>query len=174
MKIELFVLPSVMRRDFMDAFVLSKEDFEMLHPAWREELETLGGDFDEWYEEAYLWEKMSPDLPVVGFEAALALLRSRTGTVLFMSESESSHKPCGLIRYGREICDFVAMADPRELADRIEHEWKEYPRLSGEAPQELTLPEDLYVFDTTLDWVIIFTHETVTDPETRLCRAFGV
>ena len=82
MKIELFVLPAVMRRDFMDAFVLSKEDFEMLHPAWREELETLGGDFDEWYEEAYLWEKMSPDLPVVGFEAALALLRSRIYTII--------------------------------------------------------------------------------------------
>jgi hypothetical protein len=66
------------------------------------------------------------------------------------------------------------MADPCELADRIEHEWKEYPRLSGEAPQELTLPEELYVFDTTLDWVIIFTHETVTAPETRLCRVFGL
>lgn len=174
MKIELFVLPAVMRRDFMDAFVLSKEDFELLHPACREELETVGGDFDEWFEEAYLWEKMSPDLPVVDFDTALSLLRNRRGTVLFMSESESSHKPCGLIRYGREVCDFVAMTDPVELADRIELEWKGSPRLTGEAPHELTLPEDLYVYDTTLDWVIIFTHETVTTPETRFCRAFGV
>lgn len=174
MKMEFFVLPSVMRRDFMDAFVLSKEDFEMLHPARREEIEAAGGDFDEWYDEAYLWDKMSPDLPVVDFDTALALLRSRAGTVLFMSESESSHKPCGLIRYGREVCDFVAMADAGELADRIEYEWREYPRLSREAPHELTLPEDLYVYDTTLDWVIIFTHETVTPPETRFCRAFGV
>ena len=174
MKLELFVLPSVMRRDFMDAFVLSKEDYEMFHPMRREELETAGGDFDEWYEEACLWEKMSPDLPAVDFDTALTLLRSRTGTVLFMSESESSHKPCGLIRYGREVCDFVAMADPHELSDRIEYEWRDCTRLSGEAPHELTLPEDLYVFDTTLDWVLVFTHETVTAPETRLCRAFGV
>ena len=174
MKIELFVLPSVMRRDFMDAFVLSKEDFELLRPACREEPETMGGDFDEWFEEAYLWEKMSPDLPVVDFDTALSLLRSRRGTVLFMSESESSHKPCGMIRYGREVCDFVAMADAGELSDRIEYEWREYPRLTREAPQELTLPEDLYVYDTTLDWVIIFTHETVTTSETRFCRAFGV
>lgn len=172
MKIELFVLPAVMRRDFMDAFVLSKEDFELLHPACREELETVGGDFDEWFEEAYLWEKMSPDLPVVDFDTALSLLRSRGGTVLFMSESESSHKPCGMIRYGREVCDFVAMADAGELADSIEHEWREYPRLTREAPHELTLPEDLYVYDTTLDWVIIFTHKTVTPPETRFCCAF--
>ena len=48
MKIDLFVLPSVMRRDFMDAFVLSKEDFELLHPACRGESEAMGGDFDEW------------------------------------------------------------------------------------------------------------------------------
>ncbi|MBP3667723.1 MAG: hypothetical protein J6K29_11830 [Clostridia bacterium] len=50
MKMDLFVLPSVMRRDFMEAFVLSREDFELLHPQWREELETAGGNFDEWYE----------------------------------------------------------------------------------------------------------------------------
>ena len=174
MKIELFVLPSVMRRDFMDAFVLSKEDFELLYPACREESEAMGGDFDEWYAEAYLWEKMSPDLPAVDFDTALSLLRSREGTVLFMSESESTHKPCGLIHYGREVCDFVAMADAGELADRIEYEWREYPRLTREAPHELTLPEDLYVYDTTLDWVIVFTHKTVAPPETRFCRAFGV
>lgn len=174
MKMDLFVLPAVMRRDFMDAFVLSKEDFELLHPTRREELETVGADFDEWYDEAYLWDKMSPDLPAVDFDTALTLLRGQRGTVLFMSESESSHKPCGLIRFGREVCDFVAMADPGELADRIEYEWKEAPRLTGSAPRELTLPEDLYVYDTTLDWVIVFTHETVTAPETRLCRAFGL
>ena len=158
----------------MDAFVLSKEDFELLYPACREESEAMGGDFDEWYAEAYLWEKMSPDLPTVDFDTALSLLRSRGGTVLFMSESESTHKPCGLIHYGREVCDFVAMADAGELADRIEYEWREYPRLTREAPHELTLPEDLYVYDTTLDWVIVFTHKTVTTPETRFCRAFGV
>ena len=134
----------------------------------------MGGDFDEWFDETYLWEKMSPDLPAVDFDTALSLLRSQGGTVLFMSESESSHKPCGMIRYGREVCDFVAMADAGELADRIEYEWREYPRLTREAPHELTLPEDLYVYDTTLDWVIVFTHKTVATPESRFCRAFGV
>ena len=173
MKIDLFVLPSVMRRDFMDAFVLSQEDFAFAQPQWRENLSAMGGNFDEWYATAYLWEKLSPDLPVADFDTALSLLRSKRETVLFMSESESSHKPCALIHHGRQLTDFVAMADPRELADRIEYEWKEHPRLFREAPHELTLPEDLYVFDTTLDWVIVFTHEIVTTPESRFCRAFG-
>ena len=151
MKIELFVLPSVMREDFTDAFVLSKEDLEVARPEWREKLEAMGADFDAWYAEAYLWEKLSPDLPVADFDTALSLLRGQEGTVLFMSEAESSGKPCALLHYGREVCDFVAMAAPRELA----------------------LPEDLYVFDTTLGRVIVFTHETVTTPESRFCRGFG-
>ena len=100
-----------------------------------------------------------------------------------MSESESSHKPCSLTYRGREVTDFVAMTDPRELADRIEYEWLESARLLWEEDRFMEdgiLPSDLYVFDTTLDWVIVFTHET--DPhadntrsgtESRFCRAFG-
>jgi hypothetical protein len=177
MKIELFVLPSVMRADFTDAFVLSKEDFGIVHPEWREKLAAMGADFDEWYAETYLWDKLSPDLPVVDFDTALSLLRSRTGTVLFMSESESSRKPCALVYHGRQVCDFVAMADARELADRVEYEWREFSRLFAEARCELTLPDDLYVFDTSLDWLIVFTHETVPRPDgggERYCRAFGL
>lgn len=184
MKLELFVLPSVMRKDFMDAFVLSKEDLLTVHPALGEELEAHGLDFHEWYDESYLWDKMSPDLPEVDFAAALSFLREREGTVLFMSESESSHKPCALIHRGRPICDFVAMADPKELADRIEYEWFESARLFWKencCMADAILPDDLYVFDTTLDWVIVFTHES--DPEldgtrkgaeSRLCLIFGL
>ena len=174
MKIELFVLPSVMRADFIDAFVLTPEDLEIAHPGWRERPEAMGEDYDVWYADAYLWEKLSPDLPAVDFDTALTLLRGRTGTVLFMSEAECSGKPCALTHHGREVCDFVAMADPRELADRIEYEWREYPRLAAEAPHELTLPEDLYVYDTALEWVIVFTHEITSTPDTRFCRAFGL
>lgn len=183
MKIDLFVLPEVMRADFIEAFVLDREDLRTVQAEHIARLAALGLDFDEWYSEAYLWEKLSPDLPVVDFDTALSLLRSRQGTVLFMSEPESSHKPCSLTYRGREVTDFVAMADPRELAALIEYEWLESARLLWEEDRLMEdgiLPNDLYVFDTTLDWVIVFTHET--DPhapntrsgtESRFCRAFG-
>lgn len=182
MKIDLFVLPSVMRRDFMEAFVLSKEELCNQYPAFVENMEMEGADLDEWYAETYLWDKMSPDLPEVSFSEALSRLRSKTGTVLFMSESESTHKPCALIHHGRPLTDFVAMADPLELADRIEYEWLESARLFWEEDRIMTdciLPDDLYVFDTTLDWVIVFTHEsdpasdgTSVGAKTRFCLAF--
>jgi hypothetical protein len=183
MKIDLFVLPSVMRADFTDAFVLTKDEFHTRYPAFVENLEMAGADFDEWYAETYLWDKMSPDLPQVSFDKALACLRERKGTVLFMSESESSRKPCALLYHGRPLSDFVAMADPRELADRIEYEWMESARLFWEENRFMEdgiLPEDLYVFDTTLDWIIVFTHES--DPaldgteggaKSRFCLSFG-
>ncbi len=177
MKIELFVLPEVMRRDFIEAFVPDKEDLRTAQPDLCRRLEAMGMGLDEWYAEAYLWDKLSPELPVVEFETALSLLRSRVGAVLFMSESESPLKSCALIHHGRMVYDFVAVADPRELADRVEYEWREAPRLFTESPEELTLPEDLYVYDTTLEWVIVFTHETAPTaegmPEGRFCRAFG-
>jgi hypothetical protein len=176
MKIELFVLPSVMRRDFKEAFVLSKEDVLLTRPELPAWLEARGATFDEWYDVAYLWDKMSPEHPTVGLDHALAILRAREGTVLFTSEDESPYKACSLLHRGREVFDFVAMADPRELADLIELEWRIYPRLREQAPAEPILPLDLYVFDTTLEWVIVFTHETVSAKRgtDRLCRVFGV
>lgn len=184
MKIELFVLPSVMRKDFTDAFVLSREELFGSYPALEESLTCEGVDPMDWYNGTYLWDKMSPDMPEVSFTEALSLLRSRQGSVLIMSESEDSHKPCSLVHHGRPMSDFVAIVDPLELADRIEYEWLESARLLWEEGSFLTdgiLPDDLYVFDTTLDWVIVFTHES--DPgadgtregaSSRLCLAFGI
>ena len=179
MKIELFVLPQKTRVDFMDAFVLTRDEFKTLHSDFVSDL----SDYDKWYAGAYLWDKMSPDMPEVTIREALKLLRTREGTVLFMSEPEISGHHGELIHHGRQVYDYVAMADPHELADRIEYEWFEGHRLflKDRYLTDAILPEDLYVFDTTLDWVIVFTHET--DPnknltsegaETRFCMAIGL
>lgn len=183
MKTELFVLPAVMRRDFTDAFVLTLEELLSLYPTLGEDLLSDGIDPADWYNAAYLWDKMSPELPAIPFAEALTRLRSRQGSVLIMSEAEDTHKPCALRHYGREICDFVAIVDPEELADTIACEWRESARPTGketQAPQAPILPLDLYVFDTTLEWVIVFTHESnpaeTADEEgvpSRLCFAFG-
>lgn len=177
MKIELFALPEKTRADFMEAFILTRDEWKYLHP---NSVLSLADD-DRRYDGAYLWEKMS--MPVVTVREALRLLRSREGTVLFLSESEISGNSGELYLHGREIYDFVAMADTHELADRIEYEWFENWRLAltGECLRDSMLPEDLYVFDTTFEWVIVFTHEndphcdgTPEGAESRYCKAFGL
>jgi hypothetical protein len=174
MKIELFVLPQVMRRDFMDAFVLEREDFAAVHPDWVHHMDETSVGFDGWYDQAFLWDKMSPDIPVVDFARALELLRGVEGKVLFLSESETSGHDGGLVLHGRKVYDFVAIADPQELADLLEYEWNNDGSLYVEG--KLTLPSDVYVFDTTLEWVLVFTHEwddTDGGVPARYCKAFG-
>ena len=177
MKIELFVLPQKTRADFMEAFVLAREEWDFLYPNVVSPFADDAGRYDG----AYLWEKMS--IPAVTIREALKLLRSHEGTVLFLSEPEMSGNPGELYLYGREIYDFVAMADAHELADRIEYEWFENWRLTlkGDCLPDSILPDDLYVFDTTFEWVIVFTHENDPDydgksegAESRYCKAFGV
>ncbi len=76
---------------------------------------------------------------------------------------------------------FAAAAEAGELADRIEGEWYEDYRLFAQGcyAAEHILPEDLYVFNEAMTWLVIFTHETTdwesewTDPmkaaESRYC-----
>ena len=42
----------------------------------------------------------------------------------------------------------------------------------SKTPSELNLPEDIYVFDGSFDWILVFTHEWLDDEDTtgsKLC-----
>ena len=42
----------------------------------------------------------------------------------------------------------------------------------SKTPSELNLPEDIYVFDSPFDWILVFTHEWFEDEDTmgsKLC-----
>ena len=71
--------------------------------------------------------------------------------------------------HARRIIDFIAETDARFLADKIEQEWYDSYRLEmmGMYDPEAILPDDLYVFDSSMSWCVVFTHET-TDWESEL------
>ena len=154
MKAELFVLPEKTRRDFMDAFVLTLEELELIGQIPQEVSDTV-----LWYDEACLWERMSPDLPRISLPEALDRLRAMSRTVLFLSDSPDGGDRGVFLFRGRPVTDFVAMADAGELADCIKSQW-------GDQPDGI-LPDTLYVFDTTFEWVMVFT-------EAMGCMAYGV
>lgn len=183
MKAELFILPEKTHKDFREAFVLTREELAATRDGLVAFTEAHCGGFDLWYDEACLWEKMSSDLPRISFGDALERLRSRTGKVLFLSDSPDGEERGIFLFRGRPVTDFVAMADACELADCVEYEWRENHRLYGEGSylKNAVLPDTLYVFDTTFEWVIVFTGEvdmhlihTPEAAETRMCMAFGV
>ena len=66
------------------------------------------------------------------------------------------------VYHGKKLVDFVAEADAQTLAARIEQEWYGSYRLTAQNmyDPDAFLPDDLYVFDATMKWCVVFTHET--------------
>lgn len=178
MRSELFVLPEKTHKDFREAFVLTREEIAATQGDLVAFAESYGGGFDLWYDEACLWERMSPDMPRLSLKEALARLRGREGTVLFLSDSPDGADRGVYIFRGRPVTDFVAMVSAGELADEIEREWYGGYRTVGENGETVapTLPDTLYVFDTTFEWVMVFTGELTApgDADARVCMAFGI
>lgn len=140
------------RDSFMKHFVLPWDDYKNIH----NELIAKRNIRREWYDRAYMWEKMTADCIDASFEDALDYLRKRTGMVLCITEyGKSESFP------GAESQDIIAKADPRYLAERIEYEWYESYRLAEQNKYIAdSLPKDLYVFDKSMRWCVVFTHET--------------
>ncbi len=142
---------------FIKRFVLSWENFQIKHKDWIEKMSKQNYPINkQWYDQAYMWDRMDSTHPGASMKEALDFLREHSGTVLFMTEK-------GERKYfqGRKTIDFIANTDAHQLADRIEYEWYESYRLGNQnmyIPD--TLPEDLYVFDSTMKWCVVFTHET--------------
>ena len=67
------------------------------------------------------------------------------------------------------MLNFISEADSCELAETIEQEWYDSYRLAMQDMYDpnAILPEDLYIFDRTMTWCVVFTHET-TDWESEL------
>ena len=90
-------------------------------------------------------------------DAAIAFLKEHSGPVSFMAErGEDTYYQ------GKKIVDFIGEADAHALAARIEKEWYGSYRLTAQNmyDPDAFLPDDLYVFDATMKWCVVFTHET--------------
>ena len=142
---------------FIKRFVLPWESFKIKQKDWIEKMSMRNYPIDrQWYDQAYLWDRMDPSYPGASMQEALTFLREHPGTVFFMTE-----KGEGEFFQGTKTIDFIAKTDACQLADRIEFEWYESYRLAEQyryIPD--ALPEDLYVFDSSMRWCVVFTHET--------------
>ena len=146
------------RDAFLNHFVMSWEEFQIKQKEWIAEMAKTNYPINiEWYEQSYMWDKMSPDFPRVSMGEALAFLKEHCGTVLFMSEKGED-----TFYQGKKLIDFIAEADANTLATKIEQEWFDSYKLAEQNMYDADafLPEDLYVFDLSMKWCVVFTHET--------------
>lgn len=142
---------------FIKRFVLSWESFQIKQKDWIDKMSKQNYPIDrQWYDQAYMWDRVDPAFPRVSIKEALEFLREHFGTVFIMTE-----KGKGQYFQGTKTIDFIAKTDANQLADRIEYEWFESYRLVSQYRYiSDALPEDLYVFDSTMKWCVVFTHET--------------
>ena len=119
MDIKLLDNADELRKNFVDRFVLSWEKFQIKNSDF---IDTCSLDVN-WYNEAYLWDKLNFDFSDATFYEALSALKAHTGNVLIMSEGEMHDKPGELFCNNERITNFVARVNGEELAKLIEEEW---------------------------------------------------
>ena len=165
MNIKLLDNANDIRNAFVDRFVMPWDQFQLVRKDWVAKMTKTNYPINkDWYERSYMWDRMNPDFPHVSMEEALAFLREYSTPVLFMTEKGEDTNYRGI-----KIVDYVAEADAHALAFRIEREWYDSYRLTAQYmyDPDAFLPDDLYVFDSSMKWCIVFTHET-TDWESEI------
>lgn len=161
------------RQAFTKKFTMTWDEFKITHKEWIDALAAK--NYTVTYEERLLWELM--DHRAISFAKALEFLRTMQGDVYVMSESESNPDRHEFEIDGVEYKGCVAKAKAAELADLIEYEWYEPDRLDalGMYLTHLVLPADLYVFDESMERLLVFTHETdyweLEDEQPMKCAA---
>lgn len=181
MQITLLDNAQELRAAFVKKFVMDWPEYQIVCKKFVKRWKIKQTLFDR----MLMWDKMRREYPTVPFRDALALLRSLSCKVLFMSEGQNYPYDdlCILRLSGKEYPHFVAMAEAQELAALIEYEWFEDARLNEQMCQleNPVLPQDLYICTPGMEHMLVFTHETpygydddlVAAAEGRLCIAFG-
>lgn len=182
MKIQLLENATEIRNSFINTFVLSWDEFQVKQKDWIAEIAKNKYMIDiNWYNQAYLWDKLNFDFSVATFSDALSALKTHVGKVLIMSEDGTLCCPSELFYNNEKVKNFVAQVDVKELAKLIEDEWYDSYKLAAQNMYnpDAVLPEDLYVFDESMTWLVVFTHETtdwefdennpMKQAETRYC-----
>ena len=187
MKITLLENNEEIRRTFIDRFVLSWDEFQVELKEFIDEMSKKNEVVDiDFYNRSYLWDRIPSKYPSVSFREALDFLSNIEGDVIFISEDDNVQCSAELFYEGNKIRSFVAKSNAKELAKLIEKEWFETYILGEQGmynPNPI-LPEDLYVFDKSMSWFVVFTHETmdweseVDDPmksaQTRYCIVYNM
>lgn len=153
------------RQAFINRFVMPWDAFQLQHKDCITRMAKTSYPITmDWYEKAFMWEKFYPNFSDASMKDAVAFLKEHSSPVYFMTE-----KGEGTYYQGKELVDFIAEADAYALAARIEQEWYDFYRLAEQNMYDADafLPADLYVFDASMKWCVVFTHET-TDWESEL------
>ncbi len=161
MHIKLLNNAKEIRKAFINRFVMTWEEYQIQRKDWIAKMAKTNSPITEnWYKNSFLWDKLNARFSTVSFKDALSFLKEHSGPVYFITEK-------GHPAYC-QLTDFIGESDAQILAIQIEQEWYDGYRIEGRNKynHNTFLAEDIYVFDTSMDWCVVFTHE-FTDWESQ-------
>ena len=159
------------RERFEKTFIKTPQEYELSAAKWREEQFAENPNAQIYpipnYNEVIYWSKIKC-YKEIDFEEAISFLSSISNPVYFMSDVElEGYVGMHLLKDDKASIGFVAVHDdPKSFAEHIYNEWKCYMTYDYENEEvwfEPLLPEDLYVFDESFSWMLVFTHHNVDD-----------
>lgn len=146
---------------FVERFLLTYDEYIAVHSATVENYAKMGKVFDEdMFRKMFMWDRLKGDFKRISQTAALDILKGIDGNVLFISEGDDFDSSCHLRLNGQLHKGFLARGNAKDLAELIEYEWREsWKSAMQDQYFDTSLPEDLYVFDPSMEWLLVFTHE---------------
>ena len=159
------------RERFESTFIETPEEYMASALKWREEYFSNNPNAHVYplpkFDEVIYWSKIKC-YKEIDFAEAISFLSSINNPVYFMSDVElEGYVGMHLLNDPRASIGFVAVHDdPKSFAEHIYNEWKCYMTYDYENEEEWfdpLLPDDLYVFDESFSWMLVFTHHNVDD-----------
>lgn len=140
---------SKLREKFIDAFINTR------HELYQNYIETFHTYPDGEFYNGYLWEfLLEQQATECNMESACEYLEKQ-GFVYIMWDLFSNHRVFDKSKFATGYAkNTIIEASAGSIAKIISHEWECWNNKS-----ECWFPEDIYCFDDTLSWYVIFTHE---------------
>jgi hypothetical protein len=161
--LEYIIVNSNEKLNLRDQFI--KNFINTEHEHYKKYIATLKEYSDGMCYDGYLWDALNEpyDITVRTQEKAIEYLMEKD-TVFVMWDIYSNKK----VRLNDKIRlnnpkDTIISVKAQKLCETIEYEWN-----IGWNLENRYLPEDIYIFDDTMKWCVIFTHEgddNFTNPE---------
>lgn len=159
------------RERFEKTFIETPQEYELSAAKWREEQFAGNPNAQIYpipnYNEVIYWSKIKC-YKEIDFAEAISFLSNVGNPVYFMSDVElEGYVGMHILGWNYDSIGFVAVHDdPKSFAEHIYNEWKCYMTYDYENEEvyfEPLLPEDLYVFDDSFSWMLVFTHHNRDD-----------
>ena len=158
------------RERFEKTFIETPQEYALSTAKWREE--TFAGNPNAHvyptpnYDEVIYWSKIK-SYKEIDFADAISFLSNIGNPVYFMSDPElEGCVGMHLLNSDSDSIGFVAVHnDSKEFAEYILYEWKKLYTPPDDEWYEAFLPFNMYVFDESFSWMLVFTHHNVNDFE---------